>query len=149
MMDDLYCRLESLSKSLEGSGRLDEHENPDAYATILDAMNAIAEMERRCEAGVSIADLWDAWDELVDLKAEMEKAEPVAWMDDYGNTFGKQNDDYHIPLYTHPAIPEGWQLVPVEPTDHMRNEGRETYRNDGDELDIWLTMVAAAPKLGE
>jgi hypothetical protein len=28
-----------MSKSLEGSGRLDEHENPDAYATVLDAMN--------------------------------------------------------------------------------------------------------------
>lgn len=36
---DLYERLHSMSKSLEGSGRLDEHENPDAYATVLDAMN--------------------------------------------------------------------------------------------------------------
>lgn len=37
----LYDRLHSLSKSLEGSGRLDEHENPDAYATVLDAMNFV------------------------------------------------------------------------------------------------------------
>ena len=36
---DLYERLHSMSKSLECSGRLDEHENPDAYATVLDAMN--------------------------------------------------------------------------------------------------------------
>jgi len=35
---DLYERLHSMSKSLEGSGRLDEHDNPDAYATVLDAM---------------------------------------------------------------------------------------------------------------
>ena len=35
---DLYERLHSMSKSLESSGRLDEHENPDAYATVLDAM---------------------------------------------------------------------------------------------------------------
>ncbi len=36
--EDLYWRLHSISKSLEGSGRLDEHENPNAYATVLDAM---------------------------------------------------------------------------------------------------------------
>ena len=37
--EDLYDRLHSLSKSLESSGRLDEHDNPGAYATVLDAMN--------------------------------------------------------------------------------------------------------------
>lgn len=37
---NLYLRLESLSKRLESSGRIDEHDTPDAYATILDAMNA-------------------------------------------------------------------------------------------------------------
>ena len=39
--DDLYWRLRAVSKSLEGAGRLDEHENPDAYATVLDAMNFV------------------------------------------------------------------------------------------------------------
>lgn len=39
---ELYWRLHSLSKALEGSGRIDEHEMPDAYATILDAMAAAA-----------------------------------------------------------------------------------------------------------
>ena len=39
--DDLYWRLHAMSKSLEGAGRLDEHENPDAYATVLDAMNFV------------------------------------------------------------------------------------------------------------
>lgn len=37
---DLYERLHALSKQLEGSGRIDEHEHPGAYATILDAMAA-------------------------------------------------------------------------------------------------------------
>ena len=36
--DDLYARLEALSKLLEGSGRIDERDHPDAYATILAAM---------------------------------------------------------------------------------------------------------------
>ena len=39
--DDLYARLHSLSKALEGSGRIDEHDYPDAYATVLDAMNFV------------------------------------------------------------------------------------------------------------
>ena len=47
--EDLYLRLHSLSKSLEGSGRIDEHENPDAYATVLDAMNFVARERRQVE----------------------------------------------------------------------------------------------------
>ncbi|HZW12654.1 MAG TPA: hypothetical protein VFF81_05605 [Noviherbaspirillum sp.] len=43
--DDLYERLASLSKALESSGRIDEHEYPDAYATILDAMNAARQQQ--------------------------------------------------------------------------------------------------------
>lgn len=39
--DDLYWRLHAMSKSLEGAGRLDEHENPNAHATVLDAMNFV------------------------------------------------------------------------------------------------------------
>ena len=38
-IDDLYVRLECLSKLLEGSGRIDERDDPYAYATILGAMN--------------------------------------------------------------------------------------------------------------
>ena len=39
--DDLYWRLHAMSKSLEGAGRLDEHDNPDVYVTVLDAMNFV------------------------------------------------------------------------------------------------------------
>lgn len=38
---NLYWRLHSLSKVLESSGRIDEHEQKGAYATILDAMNHV------------------------------------------------------------------------------------------------------------
>lgn len=37
----LWERLHSLSKVLESSGRIDESEHPGAYATVLDAMNAV------------------------------------------------------------------------------------------------------------
>ena len=43
--DDLYWRLHAMSKSLEGAGRIDEHENPDAYATVLDAMAFVQQHE--------------------------------------------------------------------------------------------------------
>lgn len=36
--EDLYVRLEALSKALESSGRIDEYKDHDAYATLLDAM---------------------------------------------------------------------------------------------------------------
>ena len=39
--EDLYARLDFLSKALEASGRIDEHEHPHAYATILDAINFV------------------------------------------------------------------------------------------------------------
>lgn len=39
--EDLYWKLHSLSKSMEGSGRIDQHDNPEAYGTLLDAMNAL------------------------------------------------------------------------------------------------------------
>ena len=39
--EDLHNRLHSLSKAMESSGRIDEHEYPDAYGTILDAMNYV------------------------------------------------------------------------------------------------------------
>lgn len=39
--DDMYWRLHALSKALESSGRIDAADYPDAYATVLDAMNAL------------------------------------------------------------------------------------------------------------
>lgn len=44
--DDLYARLETLSKALESSGRIDEHDYPNAYATVLDAMNFVLGVRR-------------------------------------------------------------------------------------------------------
>ena len=43
--NDLYVRLASLSKVLESTGRIDEHDYPDAYATLLDAMNFVQGMK--------------------------------------------------------------------------------------------------------
>lgn len=39
--EDLFWKLHSLSKSLESSGRIDQHDQPEAYAAILDAMTLV------------------------------------------------------------------------------------------------------------
>ena len=39
---DLYAQQHSLSKAMESSGRIDQHEHPDAYGAILDAMRVVA-----------------------------------------------------------------------------------------------------------
>lgn len=48
--DKLYAQLESLSKALESSGRIDEHDYPDAYSTVLDAMNFVLRAPTRSQA---------------------------------------------------------------------------------------------------
>jgi len=95
-MTDVFERLHSMSKSLEGSGRLDEHEQPHAYGTVLDAMSALRrqehEIERlRAELAYAHKDLEltedGTADELHVLRAEIAKlraaqqGEPVAWQE--------------------------------------------------------------------
>ena len=45
-----------------------------------------------------------------------------------------------------PAAPEGWQLVPVEPTERMISESIDAGRFDEDDaVFFWASMIAAAP----
>lgn len=44
--EELYERLASLSKSLEGSGRIDQYDCPDAYATLLETMNFLRALHK-------------------------------------------------------------------------------------------------------
>ena len=50
--------------------------------------------------------------------------------------------EYTGPLYTHPApsVPEGYQLVPIEPTDAMR----EAWDGESSLMGTWNAMLAAA-----
>ena len=53
-LDDLYLKLHGLSKRLEGAGRIDEGDAPEAYPTILDAMILVRRLQ--CEAESSGTD---------------------------------------------------------------------------------------------
>lgn len=46
-----------------------------------------------------------------------------------------------------PAAAEGWQLVPMEPTERMISESIDAGRFDEDDaVFFWASMIAAAPK---
>lgn len=91
---DLYWRLHTLSKLLEGSGRIDEMEHRDAYPTILDAM-ALARSAEATEQAAQAAraadpDAPERWcwyhegDERVPVLDSEEEAHSEAqqWIDD-------------------------------------------------------------------
>lgn len=44
------------------------------------------------------------------------------------------------------APPDGYVLVPVEPTEAMWEEGSYMFSNDGDTRQVYQAMLAAAPK---
>lgn len=47
----------------------------------------------------------------------------------------------------YPEIPNGWQLVPVEPTEAMISEVIDAGSFDEDDVTyFWNSMLAAAPK---
>ena len=88
----------------------------------------------------------------------MERQEPVAWMDRNGTLC---NTVSHVrasdkPLYLAPgaqpapSIPEGWRLVPVEPTEVMKHAGRAAGWSNAvaynETRDIYKAMLAAAPE---
>jgi len=61
------------------------------------------------------------------------------------------DEDQRVPVYASPpapavAVPEGWKLVPVEPTEAMLDRGGEAVENGyfGDR--VWSDMLAAAPE---
>lgn len=144
---------------------------------------ALAQPERRCEAGVSLQDLWDCWDAVHGVGQE-----PVAWLhknpdfpaqallpEEVEKKAFLRYPEHYSPLYFQPnistkefergydtgflvgaekgrtiLIPEGWKLVPIEPTDEMIAAAEEVKQY---ELNTpwrrWEVMLAAAPKYDE
>lgn len=127
----------------------------------------------------------DAWGKLLDDIVALESAssEPVAWMHSNNSlgipaiTVSKKIGEHWMsefydvkPLYTAPpqavTVPDGWALVPVEPTESMVIDGFESEPSpygDSEEWEAyevmsgcqqaarraklcWAAMIAAAPK---
>lgn len=82
------------------------------------------------------------------------ESEPVGQVSDLfpsvRNKLHAKGFDSDAPLYTHPApgVPDGWKLVPIEPTDEMLNaalkfESQGSGIQGGDLVDVWKAMLTA------
>ena len=57
-----------------------------------------------------------------------------------------QIDNMTTGLARAPAVPQGWKLVPVEPTDEMISEARKEQTPGDRALRLWARLLAAAPQ---
>lgn len=143
--------------------------------TPLEAMKqALEALEARCGTNADerkelIPNLHAAIEEMEKVEPTHEEAlakpeqEPVAWRIKV-HKYDEETDEssfpweyHHIrgegqPLYLHPApaIPEGWQLVPKEPTPEMIRSGQSEYGEvvfaEHQVNSVYRDMLAAAPK---
>jgi len=90
--------------------------------------------------------------------AALEAQEPIGWMDSEGTTIWTTRDisnfsssartEYPIPLYAAAGaapVPESYQLVPVEPTPEMCNQGAQaivSWENGATWPDSWGVLKA-------
>ncbi|EKK5182727.1 hypothetical protein PU706_003770 [Cronobacter sakazakii] len=101
-----------------------------------------------------------AMDELLALRKEREKAEPVAWTEKceitnmqatglYLRGFPDGSQGRDIPLYTAPpapVVPDGWKLVPEIPDSQMLTAWKDANYNNASLESAFRKMVNAAPK---
>lgn len=96
------------------------------------------------------------------------RAEPVTWWTGPGPTLTGELESYHdhetgshylplivslsayntTPQLNSPEIPEGWKLVPIEPTRQMMSQGHFSMggTDRGKFMRIYQAMLAAAPE---
>jgi hypothetical protein len=119
-----------------------------------------AEHTQRLALQQRVADLEEERDTLRARLAELEGQEPVAhyrksdaaWLQSGNCTtvYRRAAEDWTEPLYARPvpAIPAGWQLVPVTPTPEMLEAGLSA-QNEAWNVHythIYAEMLAAAPE---
>ncbi|WP_449489537.1 hypothetical protein [Yersinia pseudotuberculosis] len=85
------------------------------------------------------------------------RAEPVAWevkgilchsKEEADSYVGEPVPLYEAPQLNSPEIPEGWKLVPIEPTRQMMSQGHFAMggTDRGKFMRIYQAMLAAAPE---
>ena len=149
------------------------HPAGDVPAVMLAAADEIERLQARAEAAEksdveSITMYWGARDERDALRARiegMEKQEPVAlvlnapklkrhaFLLDAGKKLPHKANLYAGPgAQPAPSVPEGWKLVPIEPTYEMLEAGEDTliptYTDTPVSVpfDVYRAMLAAAPE---
>ncbi|ELY4583082.1 hypothetical protein SMZ82_002398 [Cronobacter malonaticus] len=124
-----------------------------------------------CAAPVSVIEVKAMATELLALRKEREKAEPVAWLICGSKTFkdrtastrevaeqavkDRKDGSCIKSLYNAPPapfVPDGWKMVPVEPTPDMReafHQANEEWEEGGAKWSPdhqWKAMLSAAPE---
>lgn len=136
--------LVALAEKADAVANLIDGVNPHTILAIAEAFRALLQRAEAAEAKL----------------AELAQQKPIGWLNDAylgrGVIDGEVGqDDFgpgYIPIYSHPfndapapaadLVPEGWILVPVEPTDDMVAAGTSV---DGGVYCIWKDMLTAAP----
>ena len=152
--------------------------NLEEKQTMSDAMRVAFEKwyegnfdRRPTEVGYETGICWQAWQAALEHAGQ--GVEPFAyynpddlyWIENGGGvTFcGQKTKTFSDPVYakppapvvessdessSHKCVPEGWKLVPVEPTDAMLRAAWEQHHCDTDgSLQIYRVMLNAAPNL--
>ncbi len=94
---------------------------------------------------------------LVSIALAAKRAEPVAWevkgilchsKEEADSYVGEPVPLYEAPQLNSPEIPDGWKLVPIEPTRQMMSQGHFAMggTDRGKFMRIYQAMLAAAPE---
>lgn len=125
----------------------------------MDGATAYHLIDRHADGWGDVGEMMNAWlraNTQAKLATLKQAQEPVGYLDDDLKIVWriKANVEVGDKLYTSaPAIPAGWQLVPVEPTHQMIEAGNDGFRNPDSRRhtvsSCYKSMLAAAPKPGE
>ena len=129
----------------------------------IEAMKLALEALKNCRENLFLKDYVEHIDLTITamreaLAEQPAQQEPVAWMNPHGGMLtanyienfasGLDKEIHNIPLYTspQPAPVQGWKLVPVQPTDEMRDAGNVIIGDRGALFAAYRAMLDAAPQ---
>jgi hypothetical protein len=174
MTEQQLAAVKQALAALEGADQIDV--DMDKAITALQSIISQDALYKMAEDAVTIGLSYNDWPKIgcVNHDCDQCKAvqEPVAWMYDFLNPDNRDEvirdwvtQDYNDielevgfnvrPLYTTPpaaqlVVPDGWKLVPLEPTKEMIDRGRTDNSIHGRAFAeaCYRAMLAAAPKKG-
>ena len=114
----------------------DAHYSGDYPTELRDAITALRTALEAAEKSEPVA-----WVAPIAIEVSSGKCSASAWS-------GVKTNSHTIPLYTHPApaIPDGWCLMPKEPTEEMIDAADESLFYGKALSELYKAMLAAAPK---
>ena len=154
--------------NLEGMPQPDPREIGEAIDAAVEMIDHLDALRAELKAAHAMALIGVEWRELAEAReAELERMrrqEPIGWfarLDGDGLLMEcKHADISRVPLYAlpgaqaqpAPSVPDGWKLVPIEPTQEMLDAGEDTFVSSlsgtptSSPIAVYRAMLAAAPE---